>query len=179
MYGVVTYPVSGVQWSWWCANGLSQMLFSRMGNEIMLKVVWSIPTYVMSCFQLPFAICEDMRKIIADYWCCFKDGKSKMHLRSWEWLWSPKNMGRMRFRDMELFDQGMHGRRCWCLLTEPNSLCARVLKDRYFADGDFWNAPACHRSASYASCNILHGRQLVKKGVYGVLVTDHWKKHAR
>jgi hypothetical protein len=97
MYGVVTYPVLRGQWSWWCANGLSHMPFSRMGNEIMLKVVWSIPTYVMRCFQLPFATCEDMRKIIADYWCCFKDGKSKMHLRSWEWLWSPKNMGGMRF----------------------------------------------------------------------------------
>jgi hypothetical protein len=136
-----------------------------MGNEIMLKtVIQAIPTYVMSCFLLPVATCEEMRKIIADFWWRFKDGKRKLHWRSWEWMSSPKNIGGMGFRDMELFNQAMLGRQCWRLLTVPDSLCARVLKGRYFPDGDFWNA-SCPRSASYTWCSILHGRKLVKRGI--------------
>jgi hypothetical protein len=51
-----------------------------MCNEIMLKaVIQAIPTYVMSCFQLLAGTCEEMRKIIADFWWGFKDGKRNMH----------------------------------------------------------------------------------------------------
>jgi hypothetical protein len=150
---------------WRRVSGLSDRPLSRMGNEIMLKtVIQAIPTYVMSCFLLPVATCEEMRKIIADFWWGFKDGKRKLHWRSWEWMSSPKNIGGMGFRDMELFNQAMLGRQCWRLLTVPDSLCARVLKGRYFPDEDFWNA-SCPRSASYTWCSILHGRKLVKRGI--------------
>ena len=72
--------------------------------------------------------------------------------------------GRYGLRDMTLFNQAMLGRQCWRLLTEPTSLCARVLKGRYFPDGDFWNA-TCPRSASYTWRSILYGKKLVEKGV--------------
>jgi hypothetical protein len=38
-----------------------------------------------------------MRKIISDFWWGFKDGKRKMHQKSWEWLSSPKDTGGMGF----------------------------------------------------------------------------------
>jgi hypothetical protein len=69
----------------------------------------------------------------------------------------------MGFRDLELFNQAMLGRQCWCLLTDPSSLCARVLKGRYFPNYDFWSA-FCPCSASYTWRSILHGRDLVRKG---------------
>jgi hypothetical protein len=61
-------------------NGLSDRPLSRKGNEVMLKaVIQVIPTYVRSCFELPVATCDMMRKVIANQWRCFKDGKTKMH----------------------------------------------------------------------------------------------------
>jgi hypothetical protein len=60
----------------------------------MLKaVIQAIPIYVMSCFLLPVAICEQMRKLIANQWWGMENGKRKLHWRSWEWLSSPKSMG--------------------------------------------------------------------------------------
>jgi hypothetical protein len=75
---------------WRGINGLSDRPLSRKGNEVMLKaVIQAIPTYVMSCFELPVAICEMMRKAIANQWWGFKDGRRKMHWRSWSWLSTP------------------------------------------------------------------------------------------
>jgi hypothetical protein len=145
--------------------GLSDRPLSRFGNEVLLKaVIQAIPTYVMSCFQLPVGTCEEMRKIIANQWWGFKDGKRKMHWKSWDWLSSPKDLGGLGFRDMEIFNQAMLGRQCWRMITEPNSLCARVLKGRYFPNGDFWTA-LCPRSASYTWRSIIYGRSLLERGI--------------
>lgn len=96
--------------------------------------------------------------------CHFRSGKRKTHWRSWEWLSTPKYLGGLGFRDMQIFNQAMLGKQCWKLLTEPTSLCARVLQGRYFPNGDFWST-ACPRSASYTWRSIIHGRDMLKRGV--------------
>jgi hypothetical protein len=96
---------------WQRANTLSDRPLSRAGSEAMIKaIIQAITTYVMSCFQLPVAICEQMRKLIANEWWGKENGRRKMHWRSWEWLSSPKDLGGMGFRDMEIFNQAMLGR---------------------------------------------------------------------
>jgi hypothetical protein len=57
-------------------------------------------------------------KLMADFWWGFKDGKRKMHWRSWEWLSTPKSLGGMVFRDLALFNEAMLGKYAWKLLTE-------------------------------------------------------------
>jgi hypothetical protein len=53
---------------------------SRSGKETMLKaVIQAIPTYIMSCFQIPVSICDAFRKAVADHWWGFEEGKKKMH----------------------------------------------------------------------------------------------------
>jgi hypothetical protein len=105
-----------------------------------------------------------MRQAVADYWWGREDGKRKVHWRSWEWLSTPKSLGGLGFRDFSLFNQAMLGKQSWRLLTEPNSLCARVLKGRYFPHCDFWDAPKL-RSSSYTWRSILFGQELVKAGI--------------
>ncbi|XP_073359649.1 uncharacterized protein [Aegilops tauschii subsp. strangulata] len=141
----------------------------------------AIPTFISSCFRLHVAICEKFRKIVSDQWWGREDGKKKMHWRSWEWLSTPKSLGGMGFKDLALFNQAMLGKQGWRLLTDPESLCARVLKGRYFPFGDFWNASApCSASVTWRA--ILHGRDLLKQGVqWGIgdgrstlILKDHW-----
>jgi hypothetical protein len=44
----------------------------------------------MSCFELPLATCDDIRRLIANIWWGIEEGKKKMHWRSWDWLSTPK-----------------------------------------------------------------------------------------
>ncbi|VAI29049.1 unnamed protein product [Triticum turgidum subsp. durum] len=150
---------------WKRLNGCSDRPLSRAGKEVLLKsVAQAIPTYVMSCFQIPLSICEKMRQPISNFWWGIEDGKKKLHWRSWDWLSSPKYVGGLGFRDMAIFNQAMLGKQCWRLLTEPNSLCAQVLRGRYYPNGDFWTAQ-CPRSSSYVWRSIMHGKKLIRKGI--------------
>jgi hypothetical protein len=150
---------------WKHINGVTDRPMSRAGKEIFLKsVIQSIPTHVMSCFQIPVSNYDRIKSSIANQWWGIEDGKKKLHWRSWDWLSTPKNLGGMGFRDLLLFNQAMLGCQGWRLLTEPNSLCARVLKGRYFPLCDFCHAPK-PRSSSYTWRSILFGRDLLLRGV--------------
>lgn len=126
---------------WKRLNDCSDTPLSRSGKEVLLKsVVQAIPTYVMSCFQIPAMVCENMRIPISNFWWGMEDGKKKIHWRSWDWLSTPKYLGGMVFRDLMLFNQAVLAKQCWRLQVDPNSLCFKFLKGRYFPHGDFWRS---------------------------------------
>jgi hypothetical protein len=167
---------------WKRAYGWSDKPLSRAGKEVMLKaVVQAIPIYVMSCFRLPIGICDKMRSTVSNHWWGFENGKKKLHWRSWDWLTAPKALGGMGFRDMELFNQALLAKQCWRLLTVPDSLCAKVLKGRYYPNSTFWQAGNT-RSASYTWRSLMYGKKILISGVLWrvgngrtiSLTRDHW-----
>ena len=66
---------------WKRVQGWSDRPLSRVGRETMLKsVAQAIPTYIMSCFQLPDFICDRMRVIVSDHWWGFEGGGEEIAL---------------------------------------------------------------------------------------------------
>jgi hypothetical protein len=70
----------------------------------------------------------------------------------------------MGFWDYADFNQALLAKQVWHMVTKPDSLCSRVLRARYFAEGGFWNA-RCPKRSSYTWRSILHGRDLLREGV--------------
>jgi hypothetical protein len=81
------------------------------GKEIMIKAMaQALPTFIMSVFKLPMALCDDLTRLIRDFWWGSERGKRKMHWVSWDVLVRPKPHGGMGFRDMRIFNQDLLAR---------------------------------------------------------------------
>jgi hypothetical protein len=72
--------------------------------------------------------------------------------------------GGMGFRDLRLFSIAMLGKQGWRLMTRPYSLCARVLKGKYYPHGDFLSARK-KKHASHTWHAILAGRKALNLGL--------------
>jgi hypothetical protein len=102
-------------------------------KEVLIKsVTQAIPTYVMGIFKLPETLCEEMMRMIRYFWWGEEDGQRKVHWLVWEKLLIPKHLGGMGFRDMKYFNQALLVRQAWRLIQFPDSLCACLLKAKYY-----------------------------------------------
>ena len=122
----------------------------------------------MNMFKLPKSVCDDINNILAKFWWRKDDGSKGMHWFAWNRMSLPKKGGGMRFRDIEKFNDALLGKQVWRILTKPNSLMARVLKGRYFPSSSILTARETKQS-SYIWKSLLHGRDLITKGVCFVI----------
>jgi hypothetical protein len=118
----------------------------------------------MSCFDLTKTLCDQICTIICRFWWAEHDKENKMHWLSWELLTKPKREGGLGFRDLYGFNLAMLARQGWRMLTNPNSLCARVLKARYYPSTSILEAKATV-GISYSWRSILKGVNLMKEGL--------------
>ena len=75
----------------------------------------------------------------------------------------PKCKGCMGIRDLHSFNLAMLAKQVWRLLGEPDSLCARVLRDRYYPNGRLLKAKVMCGS-SYTWQSVMAGLECFKKG---------------
>ena len=90
----------------------------------------------MSVFKLPASVCDELTRMIRQYWWGVENGKKKMAWMSWDKLRLPKSMGGMGFKDMRAFNQALLAKQAWRLLEFPDSLCSRLLRAKYFPNGN-------------------------------------------
>jgi hypothetical protein len=69
----------------------------------------------------------------------------------------------MGFRDLQCFNLSLLAKQVWRLLCEPESLCARVLRAKYYPDGCLLNA-TLKSGISFTWQSILAGLDCFKKG---------------
>jgi hypothetical protein len=126
---------------WTRIQGWQEKLLSKAGKEILIKAVaQAIPTYAMSCFNLTKPLCDELSSMIGRYSWSQQDKTNKIHWISWPKLTRSKKLGGLGFKDLHVFNTAMLARQVWRIVTHPDTLCAQVLKAKYFPDGTILDA---------------------------------------
>lgn len=60
-------------------TGCKEKLLSTAGREVLIKAVAQVvSTYTMSCFKLPNNICDDLTRMVSQFWWGHKNEQKKM-----------------------------------------------------------------------------------------------------
>lgn len=146
--------------SGWYARTLSQG-----GKEVMIKAVAAaLPLAAMSVYQLPKTLIASLHSAMAFFWWGSGENKRKIHWMSWDKLCLPKENGGMSFKDLECFNLALLAKQAWRILYEPGGLMARVMRGKYFENGQFLTASLGSRP-SYAWRSVISGRCLLQQGL--------------
>jgi hypothetical protein len=74
----------------------------------------------------------------------------------------PKHRGGLGFRVMRLFNQALLARQAWRLIQYPKSLCAKLLKVKYYPKGDIVDT-VFSSDAPPTWKEVEYGLELLKK----------------
>jgi len=150
---------------WKRMQGWNEKFLSWASKEILIKAVaQAIPTFAMGCFDLSKSLCDQIGAMICRFWWNHQEGKHKIHWLSKEQMLKPKEEGGLGFRDIHLFNLAMLAKQVWRLWQQPDSLCSRVLKAKYFPHTSVLEAKP-KTGMSYTWRSILGGLDVVKKGM--------------
>jgi hypothetical protein len=145
-------------------DGWKEKLLSAGGREILLKAIaQAIPSYAMSVFKIPQKICKGIIAAMSKFWWGDGANQRKMHWLAWWKMCVPKSKGGMGFRDIHCFNLALLAKKAWRLIEEPDSLCSKVLRAKYFPSGDLLNAEM-KKGSSFTWQSIWSGLQTLKKG---------------
>ena len=86
-----------------------------------------------------------------------------MHWFAWWRMCLPKYKGGMGFRDLHAFSVAMLAKQSWRLLTHLDTLCAHVLRAKYYPDGNLLMAGP-KKGTSFTWQSIVAGLQTFKRG---------------
>ena len=87
-----------------------------------------------------------------------------MYWVKWERLCQGKDFGGLGFKEIEKFNEALLAKQVWRMLKNPESLCHRVCKARFFPNCSILEVPNS-TSGFYAWKSKLSARNVVQKGV--------------
>ena len=79
---------------------------------------------------------------------------------------TPRFWGVTTFRNFREFNLAMLGKQGWKLINKPESLTAKLLKARYYKNGEFFSARLGYKP-SFVWCGIWSPQQVLKSGCRG------------
>jgi hypothetical protein len=137
-------------------SGWKEKIISMGGKEVLIKAVaQAIPVFAMTVFNIPKKICKGIHMLFHNY-----GGVMMLTIKGCTCYHGGKYMG---FHDLHAFNTTVLAKQCWRLMEEPYSLCAGVLWDKYYPDGNLLNAQL-KSGSSFTWQSVIYGIQTFNRG---------------
>lgn len=117
----------------------------------------------MFIFKIPKQVCKGITDGMSHFWWGNDAANKKMHWLAWWKMCVPKKRGGMGFRDIHCFNLALLSKQACRLIENPESLCATVLRARYYPSGDLLNAEI-KKGSSFTWQSIFEGIKTLQKG---------------
>ncbi|XP_041001144.1 uncharacterized protein LOC121246895 [Juglans microcarpa x Juglans regia] len=92
----------------------------------------SLYLFILCAERLPQRLCKELASLLTRFWLGHKQNEKKIQWRSWFNIGESKSNGGLGFRDFECFNKAMLAKQCWRMLKQPDSLVAKIMKEKYF-----------------------------------------------
>jgi hypothetical protein len=99
------------------------------------------------------------------FWWGSNFDRRKIHWVNWKKICKNKDQGGLGFRRTTIFNEALLAKQGWRIVTQPDSLVAKVLKAKYFPKSNFLEATLGNKQ-SYTWRSILQARWILKRGCY-------------
>ena len=143
------------------AAGWSNRFLSTAGKMTMLRSVLSpIPSFAMTCFQLPVSLCKSIQSALTQFWWDNSSSSNKIAWIAWSRLILPKEEGGLDFRDIQSINDAYLAKLSWRLIRNPDCLLGRILFGKYCPSGDFLSV-SIGSSCSHGWRGIMSGRDII------------------
>jgi hypothetical protein len=154
---------------WKKVKGWNEKNLSFAGRSTLIKVVaQAIPTYLMSNYLLPKSLCQHLESMTSRFWWGSNVDKRRIHWVNWKKTCRKKDIGGMAFRDIRAFNEALLAKQGWKIMTEPESLLAKILKSKYYPKCHFLQAKRGQK-ASYSWQSINKASWILKRGFFWLL----------
>jgi hypothetical protein len=94
----------------------------------------------MSVFSLPKNLNHEINSMMSKFWWGYKENTHKITWMTWSGLGRSKNSGGLGYRDLVCFNMALLAKQGWRLVKQPDSLAARVYKEKYYPGGTFMSS---------------------------------------
>ncbi|KAL9286027.1 hypothetical protein AtEden1_Chr4g0281551 [Arabidopsis thaliana] len=128
----------------------------------MLKsVLATMPTYTMSCFQLPTSLCKRIQSALTRFWSDANPEEKKMCRISWQRMTKSFKSGGLGFRDIQTFNKALLAKLSWRILTNPSCLLSKILLGKYCKNQSLLDCQT-PKSSSHGRRGVCLGKEILK-----------------
>jgi hypothetical protein len=127
-------------------------------------------------FKIPKSPCKEINDAMYAFWWGDTEEQKKLHWFAWWRICIPMKIGGMGLRDLYSFNLAMLAKQVRRLVTNPDSLCAQVLKAKYYPHGDILKAGP-KQGSSYSWQSIVAGLQSLNVDNWTYMESGQWKSN--